>query len=78
MISSSVRALIALPACAGMLCLLSCGESPEKAYARGYEDGTDAGYEDGYDRGHEEGREEAFECVRDEGGSAEDAADNCE
>jgi flagellar biosynthesis/type III secretory pathway protein FliH len=51
-----------------------CGESREEAYERGAEDG----FEPGFDEGEAAGLEEAYECVRDEGGSTEDAADNCE
>lgn len=51
-----------------------CGESRQEAYERGVEDG----FADGFDQGKAAGLEEAYECVRYDGGSAEDAADNCE
>jgi len=52
---------------------------PNTAYERGAEDGAEDGFEEGFDKGKAAGLEEAYECVRDEGGgSAEDAADNCE
>lgn len=54
--------------------LTGCGPSPvelrESAYAEGYEEGMEAG--------QESGKQEALDCVRGEGGGAEDAADTCE
>jgi len=62
-----------------MIMLLSgCGESRQESYERGFEDGAENGFEEGFDKGKAEGLEEAYECVRDEGGSANDAADSCE
>jgi flagellar biosynthesis/type III secretory pathway protein FliH len=43
-----------------------------------YKDGYEEGYEEGREQGREEGRSEAIDCVRSEGGWAENAADVCE
>jgi hypothetical protein len=48
----------------------ACGSPLEEKYQEGYENG--------YEEGLEAGKRQAIDCVRDEGGGAEDAADNCE
>lgn len=53
-----------------LLLIYGCGSSEEEKAEMSY----DAGYSDGY----REGAAEALECVKREGGGAEDAADSCE
>jgi len=66
----------------GFLSMVGCGpsgmEQDAAAYEQAYEEGRSAGHEEGHRAGHEEGRSEVIDCVRGEGGSADDAADSCE
>jgi flagellar biosynthesis/type III secretory pathway protein FliH len=50
-----------------------CDDQIAESRLKGYEEGFDEGRE----RGKNEGRSEAIECVRKEGGAAEDAAERC-
>ena len=53
-----------------------------QGHDRGYADGRQEGYDDGFARGledgHDEGKSEALDCVRNQSGTATEAADFCE
>lgn len=57
-----------------LLVLSGCGPSTDEIRDTAYSEG----YAMGREEGHQDGKQEAIDCVRDEGGGADDAADSCE
>lgn len=55
-----------------------CTGAVEQARKEGYEQGHADGFEEGKEEGHEEGKSEALDCVKEQEGRAEDAAEACE